>query len=603
MLNSLKKLIRILPKSDHLKLGFLLLAMIFGSMLEIIGIGVIPLFVSALTNPDMLLEHEWVGPWLAAAGVENAHDLLVYGSVLMIVAFTVKNSYLVVLQYLIARFVFNRFASIGSRLFKAYMNASYTFHLQRNSAALLRNVTQETQHMAQSFMIPSLKMLMNAVIIVGIFAFLMVLEPLITLLVLVVLGGGGGLFLQLIRKRIRRHGSRAQQERGNMIKDVNEGLGGVKDAKVLNRETWFTKRFSSHIKTLARTIVFRQTIRNSTKPVMETIAMVGMLLITLLLYWQGRGVDTVIPVLALFGAATVRLMPALQESISSWTQARYYSYSVNPIYDDMSVLIDVSGNKNKNKERKEVTTESEKLPFSQNIILDKVTYAYPGSDEEAIKDVSLEIPKGSSVGFVGESGSGKTTIVDLILGLLKPNRGVIKVDGTNIWNSISTWQRNIGYIPQFIYLTDDSIRKNIAFGLPDIKIDEKRLYKAIEASQLGPIINKLPEGDRTIIGEQGVRLSGGQRQRIGIARALYHNPQLLIMDEATSALDNKTEEHVIRAIEELKGERTIIMIAHRLTTVENCDILFMMENGRISKKGSYKYLAYNSKNFRELASE
>lgn len=600
MTSELKKLYALFPRRDHFMILLLLILMIFGAMLEVIGIGIIPLFVAALTNPNLLLEHERVGPWLQAAGIEGEQDLLVYGAGLMITAFAVKNLYLIGMRYLVARFAFNRFSSISLRLFTAYMHAPYTFHLKRNSSELLRNTTQESQFMTKQFMVPLLRMAMDGVIIAAIVIFLLVMEPLITLMVIMLLGGGGGLYLQLIRKRMRMHGFRAQKERGNMIKDINEGLGGLKDAKVLNRESWFTKRLGRHVKTLAKTMIFKHLAKQSTKPVLETIAVGGILMIALLLFWQDRGLATVIPVLTLFGAATVRLMPAWQELISAWTQVRYYAYTVNPIYDDLMQLRSLSNSNYDHRKKKRVASGRPKMPFEQSIVLDRVTYTYPGEEAEAIRDISLEIPKGSSIGFVGESGAGKTTIVDLILGLLKPDKGVIRVDGTDIWSDISAWQRNIGYIPQFIYLMDDTIRKNIAFGLSDEEIDEEQLHRALTASHLHQVVNKLPEGDRTIIGERGVRFSGGQRQRIGIARALYHNPQLLIMDEATSALDNKTEKQVISAIEQMRGERTIIMIAHRLTTVENCNRLYLLKDGYVKAEGDYNTLANKVEEFKEM---
>lgn len=573
--------------------------MVFGAMLEVIGIGVIPLFVTALTNPDMLFNHEIAGPWLETAGIEDAQNLLVYGAVIMITAFTVKNTYLIGMRYVISRFVFNRFSSISSRLFKAYMNAPYTYHLKRNSAELLRNTTQETRYMVKQFMLPLLKMIMDGVIIAGIIIFLLFIEPLITLMAIALLGGGGGLYVQLIRNRIRRHGVRAQNERGNMIRDVNEGLGGLKDIKVLNRESWFTGRFNKHIKSLARTLVFNQVARQSTKPVMETIAVGGILLIALVLFWQGRGMATVIPVLTLFGAATVRLMPALQELISAWTQVRYYAYTINPIHDDLMEL--KNHQKMMQKSSGKSQTDRTTMPFQNSIELDRISYTYPEEPEKAIKDISLDIKKGTSVGFVGESGAGKTTIVDLILGLLKPESGTISVDGKDIWSDIASWQRSIGYIPQFIYLMDDSIRKNIALGLSEEEINDDQIHRALKASQLNDVVNKLPDGDRTVIGERGIRFSGGQRQRIGIARALYHNPQLLIMDEATSALDNKTEKQVVSAIEKLRGERTIIMIAHRLSTVQNCDQLYFLKDGVVKDQGDYNTLMRREAEFKEMS--
>ncbi len=270
---------------------------------------------------------------------------------------------------------------------------------------------------------------------------------------------------------------------------------------------------------------------------------------------------------------------------------------MNPLYDDLSALKAYQQEFRSDRKKKAKTVLTEKIAIRD------LHYHYPNSEEQALNGVSLDIARGSAVAFVGPSGAGKTTIVDVLLGLLEPQKGEILVDGKNIFDSISAWQRNIGYIPQFIYLADDTMRRNIAFALPDDQVDEQKVQRAVEQAQLTELVERLPDGLDTVIGERGARLSGGQRQRIGIARALYHDPQVLVMDEATSALDNITEQQIIQAIDTLKGERTIVMIAHRLTTVMNCDVLYMMENGRITDQGTYAELLARNAGFREMARE
>lgn len=572
--------------------------MMLGAFLEVVGIGLIPVFVSIITSPEIILEYDLLVPIWEAFGVETAGDLLIYGACFLIVVFILKNTYIIFYKYVQSKFIWGRFALLGSNLFQKYMSAPYDFHLERNTAELLRNVTQEAQHLAKFVMTPFLKIAMDFVLIIGIFSLLLWTEPLITLGVFILLGGGGGLFLRIIRGKTRDYGKTAQEDRGNMIKSVNEGLGGFKDARILNRAEWFSQRFNFFIKSYSISQAYAEVVKQMSKPVIETIAITGMLLIAIALYLQGRGLETVIPMLALFGAATMRLMPAIREFTQAFTDLRYYSYTVDPIYNDTELLdrvekIELNNRNNSN--------TGKKFNFKGSITFNNVSYIYPGAEKNAIDNLSLQINKGQAFGFVGASGAGKTTLIDLLLGLLKPQSGTIEVDGNNILDDISGWQKNIGYIPQFIFLADDSIKNNVAFGLSKNQICEEKLQSALEAAQLSKYVNNLPNGVNTIIGEDGTRLSGGQRQRIGIARALYHDPQLIIMDEATSALDNVTERFVIDAIEQFKGDRTIVMIAHRISTVKNCDKLILMKNGRISDSGTYIDLINNNSDFSKLA--
>jgi ATP-binding cassette, subfamily B, bacterial PglK len=603
MISAIKKILYLLPPGDKIKLVILFFMMLLGALLEVIGIGMIPVFVSIIARPDMILEVEWLMPLTERAGIETDGDLLVFGALFLIGVFITKNAYVIFYKYIQTRYIWRRYAMIGSNLFKLYMSAPYEFHLKRNTAELLRNVTQEAQDMAKYVMIPLLVFAMDLVLIIGIFSMLLWAEPLITLLVIFLLGGGGGLFLKFIKNKTRAYGKTGQDDRGYMIRAVHEGLGGFKDARVLNREEWFYNRFLRHIRSYGKSQTYREVASVSSKPIIETIAVSGMLLIALFLYWQGRGMEIVIPVLTLFGAATIRLMPAIKGSTDAITNLRYYLHTVKPTFDDTIELTRENENYEKEKfgwKKFKNGQANNPLRFQNEIVFSNVSYTYPGSEIRAVSNLSLTIPQGHVIGFVGVSGAGKTTIVDLILGLLKPQQGSITVDNLDIHTDLHGWKRNIGYIPQFIFLADDTIRNNIAFGLPESEINEKNIKKAIEAAQLTELIHSLPDGADTVIGEHGTRLSGGQRQRIGIARALYHNPQVLIMDEATSALDSITEQHVIAAIETLRGHRTIIMIAHRLSTVRHCDKLYLLNDGKIAESGTYDQLMYMSSDFQKM---
>ena len=329
------------------------------------------------------------------------------------------------------------------------------------------------------------------------------------------------------------------------------------------------------------------------------LALGGVLFIAVAMILQGRDPEIIVPTISLFGAAVMKLKPSIFTLIDQVNSIRFNKHSIEQIWLDLNRLENLGQSNhlalNGNNKQKP------KLKLDKSIDLNDVSFVYPDSNMPAAKNISLSIPKNSTVAFVGESGAGKTTIVDVILGLLEPQEGTIEVDNQNVYDYSELWQRNIGYVPQEIFLLDDTIRRNICFGIPDEEIDEDKLRTAISTAHLSDLINNLEKGDRTRVGERGIRLSGGQRQRIGIARALYHNPQVLVMDEATSALDNITERYVIDAIECLKGEKTIIMIAHRLTTVENCDTIYLMKNARVIASGTYSELVHTSPEFREMS--
>ena len=602
MFITLKKLLYLLPSGDLVKLVILFFMMLLGALVEVIGVGMIPAFVMIIASPDTVLTIDWLMPVWKTFSITDSGDILVFGAIALIVVTIIKNAYIIFYNYVKALFIYRRFVLIGSNLFNKYMNAPYEFHLKRNTAALLRNVTQEARYLPDGVMTPILKLTMDVVLVVAIIVMLFLVEPLITLGVFLLVGGGGALFMKFIKEKTHELGKIAQNNRGLMIKAVNEGLGGFKDARVLGREAWFNQKFFVYIKRFSISEMYKQVATLANKPIIETIAVSGMLLIALFLYWQGRGLESVIPVLTLFGAATIRIMPAIQGIATEITQLRYYSYAVDPIYFDTVELANDNENFNDFKKEKLVKKEdSQSFEFKTEIRFEDVSYHYPQAEIQAVKNITLSIPKGDVVGFVGASGAGKTTLVDLLLGLLRPQQGLITVDSRDIHSDISSWQRNVGYIPQYIFLTDNTIKRNIAFGMPDEEIKEENLLNAIEAAQLSEFVQQLPDGVNTIIGERGANLSGGQRQRIGIARALYHNPHVLIMDEATSALDNLTEKYLVEAIERLKGERTVLVIAHRLTTVQNCNILYYMDHGRIIDKGQYKDLILRNKTFKKMS--
>ncbi|MDX1642024.1 MAG: ABC transporter ATP-binding protein [Balneolaceae bacterium] len=556
-----------------------------------------------MAEPDKVLGMKYIGSVLSYLGITTAKSLIFTGAFTLLVVYLLKNVYLTYFNYLRSRFVYRRKIYLQNRIFKAYMTAPYTFYLSKNSAELLRNVRSEVSSLISGTIFPVFNITLNLIMFLLIISGLIFLEPLITIVTIFIMGGIGFTFLRITQKKTLDSGKTQRLARGDMNRMVLQGLGGFKDSRVLNREKLFLEQYDKFAKENMKASIYQTVVKSLPKPIIEILLVVGILSITLIMVSEGREFSEIITILTLFGVSAVKLMPIFNSLIQQITTIRYSAYSVYAIFDDLDLL------ENKYMDfRKKILETKEKLELKNEIVLDNVSYRYPDpedssvkADEYAVKDINLTIKKGSAIAFVGESGAGKTTLVDVILGLLSPETGAIYVDGKDIAENPRGWMKNIGYIQQSNYLIDERVFRNIAFGIPDEEVDKEKLNEAVKAAQLEELIERLPNGLRSKVGERGIRLSGGQQQRIAIARALYNDPQVLIMDEATSALDNITEKYVIEAIERLRGDRTIIMIAHRLTTVRNCDIIYMLEEGEIIAQGTYDELLETSSEFRRMS--
>ena len=595
MLNSLKKVYKLLPDGDFHKLIILFFMMIIASLLAVLGIGTVPVFVSVVIDSERVLSMPGVGPFLDSWGIHTPQRLVVAGAALLILVYLMKNVYMIFFEYVRGKYMLNRKVMLQNNLFNAYMRSPYTYFIKRNSSELLRNVGSEVDRVVNGtlkpFMLISLHSIMTAVIIIG----LIIVEPFITAVGIALFGGMAWIFLKLTKSKVKFFGKESLVHRKGMNKAILQGLGGFKDAKVLQREPHFLKEYNFHATKHKFYDLWKGIITSMPLQLIELMALTGILFIAIVMVLQFRELNSIITVLALFGAAIVKLKPSIYQIINNANVLRYNAYSVEAIFDDLEYL------DSKQMQKFSLESASEPMKLDNSIDLKNLEYSYPGTSIPAVKDISITIPKNKAVAFVGPSGAGKTTLVDVILGLLEPQKGTLSVDGKHVFDDVRAWQKNIGYIPQFIYLLDESIRSNICFGIADEDIDDTLLQSVIETAQLSELVDSLEDGVDTIVGERGVRLSGGQRQRIGIARALYNNPQVLVMDEATSALDNITERYLVKAIEELRGDKTIIMIAHRLTTVQNCDTIYMMKDAGIIAHGTYKELLANSAEFREMS--
>ena len=477
-----QKLRRLFSRNDKIKLVIIFCLMMIAAVLEVIGIGIIPAFVAVVANPQKVMEHKYVGSVVKYLNIKNPRELLIFMSIGLISIFLIKNAYTLFFRYVEAKFIYNRRYSFSHKLMTAYMHAPYTFYLERNTTELLRNTTNEVDLMINSVMRPTLIILKEFIMGTSVIVFLLLIEPLITLIVAVVLGGLAGIFLFLTQNRMKTIGREAQRYRREMLRAARQGFGGIKDARVLNRENEFIEIFRSMARKSSRLQQNRVFISMIPKPMIETLAVTGVILIALLMVLQGRPIENVVPILTLFAVAIIRLMPAIQQITQTLTDIRYHLPSVNAVYDDLMYLRPF--NKQFEKDRR----KKDKLELKNNITINNIFYQYSNSSEQAINGISLTIPHGKAIAFVGASGAGKTTIVDVLLGLLKPQQGEILVDGKNIYESISAWQRTIGYIPQFIYLGDESLRQNIAFGLSDKIIDEEEVLRTVKLAQLEELV-------------------------------------------------------------------------------------------------------------------
>jgi ATP-binding cassette subfamily C protein len=449
----------------------------------------------------------------------------------------------------------------------------YTFYLQRNTAELLRNVNLDAHDVIGGGLLPLLLLAMEGLTVSAILLLLFWVEPVTSVAAFLILGGATALFLRLLRRQTVRHGEQMHVSRLQMIQIVNEGLGGIKVTRVMGRERAFLDAFRRAAGAYAQSGRIRQVLIDSPRLFLETVGVAGLLVVAGALLLRGRTAITLIPTLALLAVAVARLIPSFNRITNALSIMRYGQSALDAVYKDL-----------RDAENRPTPPSTSPLQFRNSISLDGVTFQYPGVSDPTLEDISLTIPKGSTVGIVGPTGSGKTTLIDVILGLLEPNQGSVLVDGMTIQGRERAWQRQVGYVPQDVYLSDDSIRRNVAFGLSDEEIEDEAVWRALEAAQAREFVERLPDRFNTVVGERGVRLSGGERQRIGIARALYHNPLVIVLDEATSALDHDTERAVMDAVDNLRSTHTILVIAHRLSTIDRCDYRLGLKGGQIAVK-------------------
>jgi ABC-type multidrug transport system fused ATPase/permease subunit len=569
---SLRILCQLLTPDERRQARNLTLIMIAGTVLEAAGVGLVLPVVAIITSSDPAADYQFLASPLRALGDPPQRTLVIGTLVAMVTVSLVKVGVLSAVQRAQFRFAFGLQSSLSQRLFRTYMMQPWPFHLRRNSAELIHNVSAATNLLTFNTTLPVITATGELLVGLSICAVLLASEPVGTLAIGAALGSGAWLFHRLTRSRVAEWGRMRQEHEAQRMRHLQQGIGGIKDIAVLGRQDHFLKAVRQHsdasFGALERQLVLQQMPRLW----VEFFAVSGMVGLAAAMVLAGRSVATVGPTLGLFAAAAFRLMPAVNRVMNAAQALRFGEATARVLRDEMALGIPTDSGATSGRAR-----------FRSALELRELGFTYPGNGEATLEGVNLRVAKGEVVGIIGKSGAGKSTLIDLVLGLLEPTGGAVAVDGRDIRADIGTWRSTIGYVPQSIYLTDDTLRRNVALGLEDDEIDSVAVDRAIAGSQLGGLVSSLPEKLDTIVGERGVRLSGGQRQRVGIARALYRDPDLLVLDEATSALDEATEAAFIEAVRELRGSRTILIVAHRMTTLRDCDRIYRIEGGRVEE--------------------
>jgi len=611
MKTTFSKFFRLFNRREKLQLLALLLLMMVGALLETFVVGIIYPFISILKRPEVIHEHKVLQRIYEVMSVRSTNGFIILAAVGLILVYVFKNSYVIFLAYVQSRFIYNKQAVFSRRLFTSYLYKPYTFHLQRNTAELIYKINDSVSKLFGGFLFFSLMFVIEIMTTAFILGILIVMKPLPTILTGIALVIIIIVFYRVFRQKMGELGKTRQLHGEQMIQWVNQGLGGIKEVKILGKEDFFIREYEKNCLLYAGAERNFQVINQLPRSFLETMCIVGMLLVVVLNMGRSGGFQTIIPTLSMFAVAAFRIIPAMGRIFNAATQIRYHSYSLDAVCNDMTLLDEIVPSSEKEPssaaDKKAFESETFYTPFSgkalrfdKTIELKDVYYQYPNAKKSVLNGISLIIPKQYSVGLVGPSGAGKTTIIDVIVGLLMPAQGEVLIDGKGIKDPLANWQRMIGYIPQNIYLSDDTIRRNVAFGLTNEEIDEEQVWSALASAQLEKFVKSLPEGLDTFIGERGIRLSGGQRQRIGIARALYHNPEVLIMDEGTASLDNETEREIMQAVKNLSGRKTLIIVAHRLGTVKSCDQLYFIRDGEVIDYGRYEELFNKSQEFKAM---
>lgn len=597
MFSQLKELYHLLTREQRkklLRLQFLVVLMAFAEIAGVVSIGP---FMALVGDISQLEQQGMLSELYIASGLKDPYEFLFFLGIGVLVFLTVAACISMFTIWRLSMYGAQVGAELGSRLFSHYMYQPWLFHASGSSSQLTNRIAQETGRISGQIINPLMQM--NAKIVMAMFMALAIFlyNPLVAVSGLLIFSSAYFLLYKTVRRRLVFNGQQISEAQQMRFKLMGEGFGGIKDALLLGRQEVFTARFHATCEKLATSQGTTQALGQVPRYAMELIAFGSVIFLVLYLLSAHEGnLGSILPVLSIYALAGFKLLPAFQQIYTGLSQIRGNLAAFDAIREDLRASSLMVGSKDLEPNRHRIIPKKE-------IHLKNITFSYPGKDEQALKNLDIQIPANTVIGLVGASGSGKSTAIDILLGLIQPQKGALIIDGGPLTTSnIRAWQNCVGFVPQSIFLADSSIRENIAFGLRPESIDDEKIKRAASMAHLDELLSELPQGLETRVGERGVQLSGGQRQRIGIARALYHDAEVLVLDEATSALDGITEKLIMDAIHDFSGKKTIIMIAHRLATVRQCDSIYLLEKGRVVDHGKYEELTKRSQLFQKMAS-
>ena len=578
----MKQLSYIFPPKQRWQFAGLFLLQLIETCLDFLGISLILPFVNVLVNADTLREAGWYVMVSGLVGSAETAPVLLFITLLMITVYIVKNAFMLFLLNLRVRFIGTNKVKMGTKMITCYMYKPYTFHLQRNTAEIIRNINGDV---GGAFNVISniFALISDVLIVIALVAYLLAVDFTMTIGVMLALALCSAIYFLFVRKKIRTLGRENRKVTARMYKAIQQAMGGIKEVKIMGREKYFAEVYNEAGIESVRIGKRYAVISAIPARLIETLCMCTILGVLAIKIAGGENLTEVVPRLSAFAVAAIRLLPRANGINACINSITYNMPSLEALYDDLRESEREEAERLREIEQKKQQKKTVSVGQEEDIFVRGVTYTYPNKNEPVLKNVDLTIAHGSSVGIVGATGAGKTTLVDLILGLLKPDSGTICYGTLDIHEDYAQWQKHIGYIPQTIYLVDDTIRSNVALGIESDRVDDTTVWRALENAQLAEFVRSLENGLDTVIGERGVRISGGQRQRIGIARALYRDPEILFFDEATSSLDNETEAAVMESINALGSQKTMIIVAHRLTTLRGCDKIYRVDEAEVEE--------------------
>lgn len=565
--------------SDKKKLPLMVVLFLSLSLLDLAGIGLVAPYVTLMANPDQFSEMQLYELYERLGFSLEISDLIISLGVILVIVFLFKAGAAILVNYILLKFCHNQSVALRAKLMRSYQHLPYIDFAEKNSAAYIHNINLADKF-ATGTLLAMLRIVCDGTIVIAIIVFLGFIDILALIILVSLLITLSVAYDKFFKPKVTRYGKIANKSSIQVLKSIQESMLGMKEIRILNKEYFFFRTMHEAAKQFANVSVKTSMVNLSPKFLLEVVIIVFVIFLVFSNIFMERSLSDLVPLLSMFGIASLKLAPASQSIVSGLSKMRFYRDAVRLVYKDVTSLSETTDYNQ--------SIEPDNSQLFDSISLNNIEFGYPKIKEPAIKDLSLQINKSDVIGFIGPSGSGKTTLINIILGLLQPQKGELLYNELPLNNdTLNHWRSLVAYLPQDIFLVDDTLERNIALGIFDHEIDKVKVLEAIEKARLVDLVDSLPLGLQTIIGEKGIRVSGGQKQRISLARAFYHGKEVLVMDESTSALDTTTEEQIVEEINRLKGEKTMIVIAHRTTTLKHCNAIYRLKNGKLSKKMTY----------------